>query len=79
MSLEIVQDSGLQTIDFQLGDRVVYNPNKTDLLPVEERPHDHGTVIAIDNDYITVKFDHYFNYVGKILPWGVSKLVVATG
>jgi hypothetical protein len=79
MSLEIVQDSGLQLIDFQLGDRVVYNPNMVDLLPAEERPQDHGTVIAIDENYITVKFDHYFNYVGKILPWGVSKLYVATG
>ena len=78
MSLEIVQDSGLQTIDFQLGDRVVYNPNMTDLLPVEERPHDHGTVIAIDENYITVKFDR-FNYVGQLLPWGLFKLVVATG
>ena len=78
MSLEIVQDSGLQTIDFQLGDRVVYNPNMVDLLPVEERPHDHGTVIAIDENYITVKFDHT-NYIAQILPWGVSKLCVATG
>jgi len=78
MSLEIVQDSGLQTIDFQLGDRVVYNPNTEDLLPAEERPHDHGTVIAIDEHYITVKFDHP-EYVGKILPWGVVKLCVATG
>jgi len=78
MLLGIVQDSGLQTIDFQLGDRVVYNPNMVDLLPVEERPHDHGTVIAIDENYITVKFDHV-HYVGKILPWGVAKLCVATG
>jgi hypothetical protein len=78
MSLEIVQDSGLQVIDFQLGDRVVYNPNMVDLLPAEERPQDHGTVIAIDDHYITVKFDHV-HYVGKILPWGVMKLCVATG
>lgn len=78
MSLEIVQDSGLQTIDFQLGDRVVYIPNVVDLLPVDQRPHDHGTVIAIDNHYITVKFDH-FNYVGQILPIGLCKLFVATG
>jgi hypothetical protein len=78
MSLEIVQDSGLQVIDFQLGDRVVYNPNMTDLLPVEERPHDHGTVIGIDNHYITIKFDN-IDYIGKILPWGVVKLIIATG
>jgi hypothetical protein len=78
MSLEIVQDSGLQVIDFQLGDRVVYNPNMVDLLPAEERPQDHGTVIAIDENYITVKFDHV-DYVRKILPWGVVKLCVATG
>jgi len=78
MSFEIVQDSGLQVIDFQLGDRVVYNPNMADLLPVEERPYDHGTVIAIDENYITVKFDHP-EYVGQLLPWGVAKLIVATG
>ena len=78
MSLEIVQDSGLQVIDFQLGDRVVYNPNTEDLLPAEERSQDHGTVIAIDVHYITVKFDHV-HYVAKILPWGVAKLCVATG
>jgi len=78
MSLELVQHSGLQVIDFQLDDRVVYNPNMVDLLPAEERPYDHGTVIAIDAHYITVKFDHV-HYVAKILPWGVSKLYVATG
>lgn len=78
MSLEIVQDSGLQIIDFQLDDRVVYNPNMVNLLPAEERPYDHGTVIAIDENYVTVKFDH-FNYVGQILPWGLFKLVIATG
>jgi len=78
MLLGIVQDSGLQVIDFQLGDRVVYNPNMEDLLPAEERPQDHGTVIAIDDHYITVKFDHV-HYVGKILPWGLFKLCIATG
>jgi len=78
MSLEIVQHSGLQVIDFQLGDRVVYNPTMVDLLPAEERPHDHGTVIAIDEHYVTVKFDHSGSQL-KILPWGISKLIGATG
>jgi len=78
MLLGIVQHSGNQVIDFQVGDRVVYNSNTEDLLPVEERPYDHGTVIVIDEHYITVKFD-YFNYVAQILPWGLSKLIIATG
>ena len=73
MSLEIVQHSGLQVIDFQLGDRVVYNPNTENLLPAEERPYDHGTVIAIDDHYVTVKLDYSGSEL-KILPAGLCHL-----
>ena len=52
-----------------VGDRVVYTPT-CPVGPVKERPWDVGTVVEMDNAYITVQFPR--DYTGQILPIGLS-------
>lgn len=42
---------------FEIGDRVVYNPNTPNLLPNTERPKHVGTIVDIDPNYLHIKFN----------------------
>lgn len=57
-------------MQFAIDDLVVYNPN-IDPLP-DDRPHDHGIVLAIDGKYIIMQFTN--SYKSKILKDSISYL-----
>jgi len=42
---------------FEIGDRVVYNPNTQNLLPNTQRPRNVGTIVDIDPNYLHIKFN----------------------
>jgi hypothetical protein len=45
-------------MNFEVGDRVVYNPNIPDLAPNTNRPRNVGTVSRVNNDYVWLRFDN---------------------
>jgi hypothetical protein len=51
-----------------VGDRVVYTPT-CPVGPVKERPWDVGTVVEVDDNYVTVQFPR--EYTAQILPIGL--------
>ena len=57
-------------MQFAIDDLVVYNPN-IDPLP-DDRPHDHGIVLGISNNYIMMQFTN--SYKTKILKKSISFL-----
>ncbi len=44
-------------MNFEVGDRVVYNPNLPNLADNTNRPRNRGTVAAVDNNYVSLRFD----------------------
>jgi len=61
-------------MNFEVGDRVVYNPNLPDLAPNTNRPHNVGTVVGVDDNYVRLKFNsHNENEEGlRILKYAVK-------
>ena len=59
-------------MQFAIDDLVVYNPNIDPLPLLDDRPHDHGTVIGIYNKYIMILFTN--SYKTKILKEYISFL-----
>ena len=57
-------------MQFAIDDLIVYNPN-IDPLP-DDRPHDHGIVLGISNNYIMMQFTN--SYKSKILKDSISYL-----
>jgi len=65
---------------FQLGDRIIYNPNMP-LGPAHERPHHHGVVLGkeYENNYLLIQFtQHPFDEPHRILYTAISHLDIAT-
>jgi hypothetical protein len=61
-------------IKFEIGDRVVYNPTMINLPPMQDRPWDHGVIIAMDAHYATVRFDSGFET--RVLFWGIKPIIL---
>lgn len=60
---------------FEVGDRVVYNPNIPGLAPNTDpaRAGDIGTVSAVTKDYVTITFDNGFqNNISRFFPGDVT-------
>ena len=58
--------------DFEIGDEVVYNPQKP-VPSARERKRDWGTVVYTDNYYIHIKHcDGCHSWIQKVLPEAVS-------
>jgi hypothetical protein len=51
---------------FNIGDKIVYNPNIPDLKPPKHRPNDCGRVIGKDERYIIIKIGYRSTL--KVLP-----------
>ena len=62
----------LKIMQFAIDDLVVYNPNIDPLPLPDDRPHDHGIVLGISNNYIMMQFTN--SYKTKILKKSISFL-----
>jgi hypothetical protein len=61
--------------NFQIGDKVIYNPDINPLPPAKDRPWDHGVIVAMDEHYATVQLNESKSE-HKIMFYGISHLIL---
>lgn len=63
-----------KTMDFAVGDKVVYNPNVPNLQPPQFRRRDHARIIKMDSHYLYLLFYNSVNHRSKILKDAITYL-----
>jgi len=67
----VTMETNILMHDFEIGDKVVYNPNMVPLPSAWDRPRDWGRVVKIDS-HIHIKLYDSDDTTLRVLPYAVS-------